>query len=286
MPKDKHPPYFPFYVDDFINDGIVDAMTTEEQGAYLRLLCKAWKEDPVGSVPDDDRVLAQWARLTPCVWSASKPNVMAAFRLSRRDGRYHQRRMESEWAKLQRTRANRSKNAQNAAIIRHSQGKKDQQDTCESHAPSITSACATENENEFIETAPEVYVCSEAEESQKEGLVSTKGERQMVFDEHFQAFKGLCLIAGEHGCLIAGDEGSWRRAWFEWSALDPEQKLKAIAGIRTRVEMCLWDDAVLRSLPSTVLAEKKYGRPIPRQNGNGTSKMAATMQAFAILPKL
>lgn len=145
----------------------------------------------------------------------------------------------------------------------------------------------SDSNSNSIETASEVYVCTEAEEPQKEESMTTKGERQMVFDEHFQAFKGLCLIAGEQGCLIAGDEGSWRRAWFEWKALDPEQKIKAIAGIRARVEMCMWDDAVLRSLPSTVLAEKKYGRPIPRSiNGNGTSKMAATMHAFEILPKL
>lgn len=141
LPKDHHPPSFPFYVDDFTSDGKVELMTTEEVGAYLLLLCKAWKESPVGSVPDDDRVLARWARMTPEVWSASKPSVMSCFRLSTRDGRYHQRRMQAEWAKMQRSKKVRIENARNAAKKRYSQVAYNQQNTCESHASGMRGAC-------------------------------------------------------------------------------------------------------------------------------------------------
>lgn len=43
-------PAFQFYVKDFISDGSQAAMTLEEVGAYIRLLCYCWLE---GSVPDD-----------------------------------------------------------------------------------------------------------------------------------------------------------------------------------------------------------------------------------------
>lgn len=268
LPKDHHPPFFPFYVDDFMNDGVVDAMTNEEIGVYIRLLCKAWKEAPVGSVPDDDRVLAQWARLTPFVWSAMKPHVMAAFRLSRRDGRYHQRRMELEWAKLQRTRLLRSKNAQNAAKIRHSKVKEDQQDTCDSHAPRMRQPCATENEYEsstVVEVTTKKKSANFSEEKKVNGHApNTKASRQAVFDEPFQEFRSLCAQAGQHGCLIGGDADSWDHAWYAWATLDMEQKLSAVAWIRKRIEVGNWDDSILKSLPSTVLAKKNWNRPISK----------------------
>jgi uncharacterized protein YdaU (DUF1376 family) len=46
MPKNVDAPAFMFYPDDFTSDGKVEAMTTEEVGAYLLLLCKAWREKP------------------------------------------------------------------------------------------------------------------------------------------------------------------------------------------------------------------------------------------------
>lgn len=97
MPNDY--PYFPFYVDDFVSDGNVEAMTTLEVGAYTLLLCKAWKEKPRGTLPDDDVVLARWARVTPDQWREVRPRVLACFRLGR-DGRWHQKRMELEARKL------------------------------------------------------------------------------------------------------------------------------------------------------------------------------------------
>jgi uncharacterized protein YdaU (DUF1376 family) len=97
MPKHDHPPYFPFYVDDFISDSAVDAMTNEELGIYVRLLCKAWKESPVGTIPNDDELLAKWCRIKQSGWRRVKTAVLRAFVLD--GGRYHQKRMEHEWAK-------------------------------------------------------------------------------------------------------------------------------------------------------------------------------------------
>lgn len=87
-------PYFNFYVMDFAADGLVEAMSTQEVGAYILLLCKAWHEDPAGSVPDDDRTLARWARMAPEEWQTVKERVLAPWRLD--GGRWHQKRMQEE----------------------------------------------------------------------------------------------------------------------------------------------------------------------------------------------
>lgn len=107
MPRDNRPPAFLFYVDDFVSDGVVEAMTTKEIGAYILLLCKAWREDPPGSIPADDRVLARWSRLTPDEWSECRTGVLAAFSLGT-DDRWHQKRMRSEFSKLMTSMRNRS----------------------------------------------------------------------------------------------------------------------------------------------------------------------------------
>jgi uncharacterized protein YdaU (DUF1376 family) len=95
------PPYFPFYVNDFAADGVVECMTTEQVGAYALILCKAWYQEPPGTVPADDATLSRWSRLTPERWSEIKAGVLAAFRAGE-DGRLHQKRMKEEYAKLMR----------------------------------------------------------------------------------------------------------------------------------------------------------------------------------------
>jgi uncharacterized protein YdaU (DUF1376 family) len=98
MPKADHPPSFPFYVDDFIADSAVDAMTNQELGIYVRLLCKAWKEEPVGTLPVDDHLLARWAKETPAGWRKCKAGVFRAFKIV--GGRLHQKRMMEVWQKV------------------------------------------------------------------------------------------------------------------------------------------------------------------------------------------
>lgn len=56
------PPAFQFYATDFISDAPVMAMTLEERGAYITLLCIAWAEH---GLPDDHKRLARVLRVTP-----------------------------------------------------------------------------------------------------------------------------------------------------------------------------------------------------------------------------
>jgi|ERR1044072_1202738 uncharacterized protein YdaU (DUF1376 family) len=56
------PPAFPFYATDFLSDAPVIAMTLEERGAYITLLCIAWTEQ---GIPDDHKKLAKVLRVSP-----------------------------------------------------------------------------------------------------------------------------------------------------------------------------------------------------------------------------
>jgi len=107
MSKSKYP-YFPFYPGDFSADGKVEAMTTTEVGAYILLLCKAWFEDPPGSIPNNDRLLARWTRLTPGAWEKCRTGVLAAFTLGD-DDRYHQKRLRTEYSRMREYQADKSR---------------------------------------------------------------------------------------------------------------------------------------------------------------------------------
>jgi uncharacterized protein YdaU (DUF1376 family) len=110
MAKVNHPPAFLFYPDDFSSDGKVEAMTTEEVGAYILLLCKSWREKPPGSLPSDDPTLARWARLPLDRWLVCRPGVLAAYTFGT-DSRWHQKRLRQEFDKLITFRKSRQKAA-------------------------------------------------------------------------------------------------------------------------------------------------------------------------------
>ena len=101
-------PWFPLYVNDFASDGKVEAMTTEEVGAYFLLLCKAWKEKPVGSIPNDDAILARWSRLNADRWALCKPRVLDCF-MPLTDNRLHQKRMQRIYREIVEARSKRSR---------------------------------------------------------------------------------------------------------------------------------------------------------------------------------
>lgn len=90
----KKPEWFPFYVGDFTSSSDVEMMSTEAVGAYILLLCKAWHQDPMGTLPEDDTCLSRWARVRPARWQQIKLEIMRAFTLT--DGRWHQVRMMRE----------------------------------------------------------------------------------------------------------------------------------------------------------------------------------------------
>jgi uncharacterized protein YdaU (DUF1376 family) len=73
-------------------------MDTTEVGAYMLLLCAAWKSENVGCLPDDDLVLSRLCRLSETKFKNRKSIIMSGFRL---DGNtYKQSRMITEFEKI------------------------------------------------------------------------------------------------------------------------------------------------------------------------------------------
>lgn len=134
----KELPYFPFYPKDFAADGKVEAMTTLEVGAYMLLLCKAWHETPPCSVPDDDFVLARWARLTEAEWSQARTRVRACWQL--RDGRLYQPRLEAEYRNI----AGRANKNGKAAKTRWDR----MRSQCNRNANAFQSQCHSDSDSE------------------------------------------------------------------------------------------------------------------------------------------
>ena len=89
-------PFLPLQVDAFTSDELVEAMTTEEVGAYFLLICKAWKSQPPCTIPDDDKTLARWARMSERRWLACKARVLAPWK-SDAPGRLFQKRLRESF---------------------------------------------------------------------------------------------------------------------------------------------------------------------------------------------
>ena len=85
-------PYLPVYVNDLTSDELVEAMSTEEFGAYMFLLFKAWKSDPPCTIPDDDQTLARYARLPIKRWLAGRERILAPWKPCG-EGRFVQKRL-------------------------------------------------------------------------------------------------------------------------------------------------------------------------------------------------
>jgi len=59
------------------------------KAAYLDLLCLCMKQTPALSIPNDDRLLADWLGMTVKAWQKIKPQVMTQFSLNADNNRYY-----------------------------------------------------------------------------------------------------------------------------------------------------------------------------------------------------
>lgn len=86
------PKYMRFFPDDYLED--TESMELEEQGAYMRLLCKMWKRH--GRIPDDDREISRMLGVHPNKWTKLKPYVLPFFR-EHSPGFLTQKRLQKEY---------------------------------------------------------------------------------------------------------------------------------------------------------------------------------------------
>lgn len=90
--------YMPLFINAFFADENVQAMNTEQRGAYMMLLMRGWQQSPPASVPDDDAKLANWAGLAKARWMKMRDVVITPFDVGE-DGRLYQKRLAREWIK-------------------------------------------------------------------------------------------------------------------------------------------------------------------------------------------
>ena len=69
-------PSLPLWTDAYLGD--TTHLTTLEHGAYLLLLMAAWRSKEC-CLPNDDKMLARYCRLSPAQWKRIKPVIMAFF---------------------------------------------------------------------------------------------------------------------------------------------------------------------------------------------------------------
>lgn len=95
-------PWFPFYAADWRLSRSVRAMTPEQRGGYVELLCVAWDdglEEP--SLPTDDAALAKLSELGAKRWAKVGAAIRACF--YERDGRLYNEKLSKVW-EIQRAR--------------------------------------------------------------------------------------------------------------------------------------------------------------------------------------
>ena len=88
-------PAFQFYPGDYLADPKVAAMTTEAEGAYMRLLCYAWID---GGIPSDPAMLAPMCKLAPERFAAIWPMLARCWTPSEDGTRLTNPRQERERA--------------------------------------------------------------------------------------------------------------------------------------------------------------------------------------------
>lgn len=186
------PPFFACYPLDFLNDPLVEVMSTLQVGAYWILLCKAWQFDPPASLPNDDQILARLARVDAEVWRDIKHGVLAPFRLGS-DGRYHSKRLRQEYDTALRLIRSRKAGGQKTAQKRWGKG---DTETCDSSAIAQLPA----QQQLTCSPATEIEIKTQKKEPRKEpplppAAVEPGGGSEIIrpprFDEVQTAWNGI-----------------------------------------------------------------------------------------------
>lgn len=89
------PRYMQLFCDEYLED--TEGLELEEQGAYMRLMCKMWKRD--GRIPNDDREIARMLGVHTNKWTKIKPYLMPFF-LEHSPGFLTQKRLRRDYKRV------------------------------------------------------------------------------------------------------------------------------------------------------------------------------------------
>lgn len=106
-------PALPLWTDAYLGD--TTHLTTIEHGAYLLLLMTAWRSRDC-CLPDDDRLLARYARLNGQQWKRMRPILEAFFAIS--NGVWRQGRLTDERGAVERHRQQQSEKGKAGAAAK------------------------------------------------------------------------------------------------------------------------------------------------------------------------
>jgi uncharacterized protein YdaU (DUF1376 family) len=101
----------PVWTDAYLAD--TGHLTTTEHGAYLLLLMAAWRS-PNCDLPDDDKTLSKYCRMTPSQWRRSGETLKAFFYVL--DGRLRQKKLDAVRQKTQDLSDSRSKSGHTGGV--------------------------------------------------------------------------------------------------------------------------------------------------------------------------
>jgi uncharacterized protein YdaU (DUF1376 family) len=92
MAKDR-PPSFQFYPRDWMSDPLVQSMSLEQQGRYIRALCCSWQTDSPGVATEGE--WREWLLYSDRQWAIHRHKMMRPFKIDQ-NGRWIQKRMAEE----------------------------------------------------------------------------------------------------------------------------------------------------------------------------------------------
>ena len=111
-------PALPLFTDAYLAD--TRHLTTEEHGAYLLLMMEAWRR-PDCNLPDDDRLLARLAGMSPDRWASIRDVILAFWTRDGRRKTWTQKRLLKERSYV----AQKSASQRDKATKRWKETKKD-----------------------------------------------------------------------------------------------------------------------------------------------------------------
>jgi uncharacterized protein YdaU (DUF1376 family)/ribosomal protein S27E len=162
-------PYMQLWVAELMSDRKVLAMTNEEFGIYMRLLCAQWLDGPI---PMSDAIAISSVSVLP-------ERVLSCFSMREHEKLVNQR-LEKEWKKLHDDKKNRSKKAKTAAKSRWVKKVTSDANALPEHAPSnaramlgdaISYSYSDKRKNIQKEEPPDVCVPDFSPDSENDNLI-------------------------------------------------------------------------------------------------------------------
>ena len=112
--KPRHPPYCAWYIDEWLANAKVQAMSAMGRGAHFQLLMQSWTQAPACTIPGDDEQIATLAGMQLTDWMAVKFSVLACWK-KLKSGRYRNSRLFTEFRKSSQMMKAKSAQASQAA---------------------------------------------------------------------------------------------------------------------------------------------------------------------------